>query len=76
MRVGVDLGQIQLAGLLPGQGVELADVLDLLAEEREPPGTVLQVGREDLDGIAAGAEGAAVEVGVVALVLQLDQLSQ
>ena len=31
------------------------------------------MGREDLDGVAARPEGAAVEIGVVALVLQLDQ---
>src|SRR3546814_19466246 len=40
------------------------------------PGAVLVVRRKDVDGVAAHAEGAALEGGVVALVLQLDQLLQ
>ena len=71
--VGVDLDALQGAGLLAGQGVELVDRLDLVAEQRDPPGAVLQMGREDLHRVAAHPEGAAVEVGVVAPVVQLDQ---
>ena len=63
-------------GLLAGQGVDLPDALQLVAEEAQAPGAVLVVGREDLDHVAAHPEGAAVQVGVVAAVLQLDQLLQ
>ena len=59
VRVGVDLDERQLVGLLAGQRIELGDALDLVAEQRDAPGAILQVRREQLDGIAAHAEGAA-----------------
>ena len=68
--------QLQLGGLLAGQRVELGDGLHLVAEQADAPGAVLVVGREDLDGVAAHAEGAALKVGVVALVLQGHQVGQ
>ena len=67
--VGVDLHAGQVGGLLAGQGVELGDGLDLLAEHRDPPGPVLIVGGEDLDHVPPAAEGAPGEGLVVALVL-------
>jgi hypothetical protein len=76
VRVGVDLDAFQVAGLLPGQRVELGDGLDLVAEQRDAPGAVLQVGREDVDRVAAHAEGAALEVHVVALVLLGDEIGE
>ena len=74
--VGVEVGLLQLGRLLPGQGVDFPDALDFVAEERQAPGAVLEVGREDLDGIAPDAEGAALEADVVAPVLQLDEAAQ
>ena len=74
--VGVEAGLLQLGRLLPGQGVDFPDALDFVAEERQAPGAVLEVGREDLDGIAPDAEGAALEADVVAPVLQLDEAAQ
>jgi hypothetical protein len=59
VRIGVDLDEFQLGRLLPGQRVEFGDALDLVAEQRETPGAILQVGREDLDRIAAHPERAA-----------------
>ena len=73
MAVGVDDDPVQGRDLLAGQGVDLPDAFELVAEQGQTPGPVLQVRREDLDDVAAHAEGAAEEVGVVAPVLELDQ---
>ena len=74
--VGVDLDRLQGSCLGAGQGIELDDALDLVAEEGDAPAPVLEVRGEELDHVAAHAEGAAVEVGVVAAILQLDELLQ
>ena len=76
MAVGVELDLGKIDHALAGEGIELPDRFDLVAEERELPGPVFHMGREDLQGIAADAEGAALEIGVVALVMQLDQPAQ
>ena len=76
MRIGEDGDRLQLRRLLAGQRVDLEHLLDLVAEQRDPPGAVLEVGREQLDIVAAHAEGAAHEIGVVAPVLQLGQAAQ
>ena len=55
--------------------VDLADPLDLVAPELDPDG-LLGVRGEDLDGIAADAEGALLEGDVVAGVLDPDQLAE
>ena len=60
---------------LAGQRIELGDPLDLVAPELDPLGH-LGVGREDIERVAAHAEGAAVEIDIVALELQVDQLAQ
>ena len=72
--VGVDLDAGQVGRLAAGEGVELGDGLDLVAEHHDPPGAVLVVGREDFDGVAAPAEAAALEALVVALVLLGDEV--
>src|SRR5690606_23521316 len=74
--VGEDPDREQVGGLLAGQRVDLGDGLDLVAEQGDAPGGVLVVGGEDLDGVAADAEGAAHEAGVAALVLQLSKGAQ
>src|SRR3546814_11711608 len=53
-----------------------SDLLHLVAEQGQAPGAVLVVGGKDVNGVAAHPEGAALEGGIVALVLQLDQLLQ
>ncbi len=70
MGVGVDLDRAELVGLGAGQGIELDERLDLIAEQRDAPGAVVQMRRPQLDGVAAHAERAAHEVHVVAAVLQ------
>ena len=75
VRVGIDLDVIEAGDLLAGQRIELDDLLDLVAEEADPPGGVLIMRREDFEIVAAHAEIAARERLVVALVLQRDQLA-
>ena len=62
VRVGVDLHRLEVGELLAGEGVELGDGLDLVAEQADAPGPVLQVGGEELDHVAADPEQAAGEV--------------
>ena len=71
MGVGEDADEGEVGGFLAGERIELGDGFDLVAEQRDAPGGVLVVGGEELDGVAADAEGAAHEAGVAALVLQL-----
>ena len=75
VRIGVDPDAIEAGDLLAGQRIELDDLLDLVAEEGDPPGHVLIVRREDLQAVAAHPEIAAGEGLVVALVLQRDELA-
>ena len=49
------------------------DGVDLVAEEVDAPGAILVLAGEDVDGLAADAEEAAGEAGVVALVLLFDE---
>ena len=70
MRVGVELHELEVVGLLAGERIELGDALDLVAEEAEAPGAVLVMGGEDVDGVALHAEHAAGKVAAGALVLQ------
>ena len=60
---------------LAGERVEVLDRLDLVPEQLDPVGR-LGVGGQDLEHLAAGAEGAARQVGVVAPVLHPDQLAE
>ena len=74
--VRVDLHRLQFVGLLPRQRIEFLDRLDLVAEERDAPGPILQMGREDLDRIAAHPERAALKIHVPALILLGDEIGQ
>ena len=60
---------------LAGERIEVLDRLDLVPEELDPVGG-LGVGGIDLEHLAAGAEGAAGQVLVVAPVLHADQLAE
>ena len=74
VRVGVDLHELQLVGLLAGERIELVDRFHLVAEQVHPPGAVLVVRREDVDAVAAHPERAAREIAGGALVLRGDQV--
>ncbi len=60
---------------LPGQRVEVLEMLDLVAEHHDPE-RGLGVRREDLERLAADAERPAGERGVVARVLDRDELAE
>ena len=66
---------IELREHLAGERVEMRDLLDLVAEERDAVRR-LRVRRLDLHYIALDAEAAATEQRVVARVLDVDQLAQ
>ena len=68
VRVGVDLHEFQLVGLVAGERIELVDRFHLVAEQVHAPGAVLVVRREDVDGIAAHAERAAREIAACACI--------
>ena len=67
--VGVDRDAFHLGRDLAGQRVEFADAVDLVPEQGDAPGAVIEVGWPDVHALAAHAEGAAREEGVVAAVL-------
>jgi hypothetical protein len=66
---------VELAVDLAGQRVEMRDLLDLVAEERDPVRR-FHVRRLHLDYVALDAELASAEQGVVTDVLDVDQLPQ
>ena len=75
VRIRVDLHEFQIVGLLAGQRIELLDLVDLVAEQVNAPGTVFIVRREDVDGVAAHPERTAREVAGP-LVLQRHQIGE
>jgi hypothetical protein len=58
----------------PVSGSKQLQRLDLVVEQLDAQRQLAVLGREHVDGVAAHAEGAAREVGLVALVLHADQL--
>ena len=70
-----DVQVLVVADDLAGERVEGGERLDLVAEHLDADGQLL-VDREDLDGVAADAEGAAGERHVVARVLDVDEAAQ
>ena len=66
---------LELPEDLAGERVEVRDLLDLVAEHRDAVGRLL-VRRLDLDHVALDAEAPAAEEGVVARVVDVDQLAE
>src|SRR3546814_18529194 len=75
VRIGKDLHIVEARHLLAGQRVELDDVLYLIAEEADPPGRILIVGRENLQIIPPPTEIPPRKGRFVALFLQPHQLA-
>ena len=75
MRCRVDVEVLALGEELAGQRIEFGDPLDLVAEELDPDDRLL--GRRlELQGVAADAEPGPADGGVVALVLEVDQVAE
>jgi len=74
VRRGPDGHGIELADHLARDVVDLRDELDLIAEEPDAQ-RVLRIGRKDVDDIPPHAEHAALEVVVVAVVLDVDEVA-
>jgi hypothetical protein len=72
VRGGVDGRLLQRGDGVAGERVEAGDALDLVAPQLDAD-PLLLVGGEDLHGVAAHAEVAALEGGVVARVLHVHQ---
>ena len=75
MRIGEHADGFERRCLAPGQRIEFDNLLDLVAEEGNAPRAILIMRRENLQIVALDAEIAAREPGVVALVLQRDELA-
>ena len=71
----VDVHVLALGEQLTGERVDLGDPLDLVAEELDADDPLLR-GRPELERVATHPEARASEVGVVALVLQVDEVAQ
>ena len=75
MRLRVDGNLVVLAPALARQRIERRERIDVVAEELDAQ-RLLFVRRVHLDDVAAHAEGAAREVGLVALVLDFHELAE
>ena len=70
----VDGGMLQNSGHFAGEGVDLADAVDLIAKVFDADGVLGLTRREDLHGVSADTELGSDEVDVVTLVVQFDEL--
>src|SRR3954469_17623864 len=71
-----DADLLDLSEDLPAQRIDLLDRLHRVAEQLDADRALLFVSRKDLHGVALHPERPAGEVGVVALVLDLDQVAE
>src|SRR5262249_58674486 len=69
----VDMDTVDSLEYRATERIDARDGVDHIAEELDPERDRFLVGREHLDHVAAHAEGPAMEVVVVALVLDGDQ---
>ena len=69
----VQHGFAYLGQHLAREGVNLAHEVDIVAKKFQPQRPLVMVGGNDFKGIAAHAEGAAVEVVIIALVVHFHQ---
>jgi len=73
-RVNIHLRQLLVD--LPGQRVEADDALHLVAKEADAVSLAFAVSWQDLQRIPAHAEHTRLELKVIALVLDIHQLTQ
>ena len=58
---------------LTGEGVKLADAVDLIPEKLHPDGELIVISQVNVHNVATDPELVADEIHIVALILQLDQ---
>ena len=75
VRIGINAHLVEAGAFLAGKRIEFADFLDIVAEKADPPRHVFIVAGKDFQAVAADAEIAAREGGVIALVLERDELA-
>ncbi len=73
MAPGVDVRFPEPPQFLPPEGVHDGDRLDHIAEELDADGLLLLVGREDLHHVPPDPEGAAVEIDIISLVVDIHE---
>ena len=54
--VRIDTNLFYVVGFFAGQGIKFCDAFKFIAEERQAPRTIIQVGREDFERITAYTE--------------------
>ena len=74
MAVGINSDLVEHICFLTSQGVEFSNCFQFLAEERQPPCTIIKVCREDFKAISAHAKCATLKRRVVTFVLLCDQI--
>ena len=75
MRIGEHADGVERRTLLARQRIELDNLLDLVAEKGNAPRAILIMRWENLEVVALDAKIAAREGGVVAFVLERDELA-
>ena len=75
VRGGEDGRVVLAAQHLPGKGVDLGDLLDLVPKEADPDGPAFVPHGEDVQGVPPDPEGAPLKVQVVPLELDVHQLA-
>ena len=72
---GVYLDLVALCQKLASQGIDLYNPVDLISPELDADADLVLIGRQDLNGVALGAETPPTEVEVVAVVLHVHKLA-
>ena len=69
-----DSDKVQFPPNLSGEGIDLADPVDLVPEELHPVRIFIRIGRKDVEGIPLHAKCRPVEIHFVAVIVKTDQL--
>ena len=75
MRRRKDGNMLQLLFCASAHDLELRNPVDFVAEELHPHSQVSRIGRKDLNHISVHAESTALEINIIAVVLDLNQLA-
>src|ERR1700752_2676172 len=67
---------LKLADNVPAKWIDFVERLDLVTEEFDAYSAALFISWKDFDRVATHAEGSAMKIIIVALVLDIDQFAQ